>query len=190
MGRTIPNRGRPGDRRHLSGRRLFEMDELNEAELLLMKFQDHFCDLLPPTSPSGLHDSGAHPLSEGEVQLASELLDQAEAAGRQRTCRASSRRAPVPHQAGPVPGDLEGHRSCAAVRRPRCWQALEAGACSPWDRSAGSNELRLHGARRGQVSKAIPRHALGAGPFRVIPTLWSRPNMRIMLAEALDKRRR
>ena len=191
MGPHDPESGQAGATAaiYLAGA-LFEMDELNEAELLLMKFQDHFCDLLPAditllgyTTLARIHSV------RGEVQLASELLDQAEAAGRQRN---------MPRILATVHlfrirlalsrGDLEGAQELRSrFDDHAAWQALEGWSMqSLGPETPESNELRLM-VRRGQVSKAIPRLRSELARSESSQRLWSALNMRIMLAEALDK---
>ena len=166
------------------------MDELGDAEVLLMKFQDHFCDLLPAdltllgyTTLARIHSV------RGEVQMASELLDQAETAGKQRN---------MPRIAATVHlfrirlalsrGDLD---EAQALRNRfddhAAWQALEGWSMhSLGPETPVSNELRLM-VRQGQVNKAIPRLRAELARAEASQRMWSALNTRIMLAEALDK---
>lgn len=169
---------------------LYEMDDLNEAEVLLMKFRDHFCDLLPVdltllgyTTLARIHSV------RGEVKLASELLDEAESAGRQRN---------MPR----IPATVHLFRIRLALLRGDIDEAWDLHSRfddhAAWEALAGwhmhslgpetpeSNELRLM-VRQGHVGKAIPRLRSELARLESAQRLWSALNVRVILAEALDK---
>lgn len=169
---------------------LYEMDELDEAEVLLMRFRDHFCDLLPAdltllgyTTLARIHSV------KGEMQFAAELLDEAEAAGRARN---------MPR----IPATIHLFRIRLALSRGdldeaqnlhrrfddhAAWQALEGWSMqSLGPETPVSNELRLL-VRQGEVGKAIPRLRTELARAEAARRLWSALNLRVILAEALDK---
>lgn len=169
---------------------LYEMDELDEAEVLLMKFRDHFCDLLPVditllgyTTLARIHSV------RGEVYLASELLDEAEVAGRQRNMPripASVRLFKI--RLALARGELEEAWDLhSRVDDHAAWQAMAGWSMhSLGPETPESNELRLM-VRQGQVAKAIPRLRSELARLEGCQRLWSALNVRIILAEALDK---
>jgi LuxR family transcriptional regulator, maltose regulon positive regulatory protein len=169
---------------------LYEMDELDEAEVLLMRFRDIFCDLLPADlTLLGYATLARIHTIRGEVTQASALLDEAEAAGKQRNMP----RIPATVHLFRIRlalsrGDLqEAQELHSRFDDHAAWQALEG-----WDmQSLGpetpeSNELRLL-VRQGEVNKAIPRLRSALARAETSHRLWRALNLRVILAEALDK---
>jgi LuxR family maltose regulon positive regulatory protein len=169
---------------------LYEMDELEEAEVLLMKFRDIFCDLLPADlTLLGYSTLARIHAVRGEVAMASELLDEAEAAGRQRK---------MPRIAATVHlfrirlalsrGDLQEAQDLhGRFDDHAAWQALEGWSMqSLGPETPVSNELRLM-VRQGDVGKAIPRLRSELARSEGSRRLWHALYLRVILAEALDK---
>ena len=169
---------------------LYEMDELDEAEVLLMKFREHFCDLLPvDITLLGYATLARIHSVRGEAQLASDLLDEAEAAGRQRNMpripatvhlfriRLALSRGDL-EEAGALHSRFDDHAA---------WQALEGWSMhSLGPETPESNELRLM-VRQGDVSRAIPRLRSELARSEASQRLWRALNTRVILAEALER---
>ena len=168
----------------------YEMDEIDEAERLLVLAHDRFRECVPLDVMllGFLTLSRVHTV-RGEHRVAAALLDEAEAAGQERqTPRASATVTLERMRLAVCRDDLdEATRLAAEVKQDPVWKGL-----AEWSMPASDVETPAVGAlrlliRKGEADRAIPR-------LRAELTQADRSGhgrralkLRILLAEALEK---